>query len=134
MLNRLKAARGGTSSKKRVGRGSGSGMGKTSTRGHKGYGARSGSKVKAHFEGGQQPIYKRLPKVGFVSKVQKPFALNVDRFALVKELKEITINTLVEKGFVRKNILKVKLIGKGAQALKALIKDENITLSKKYQK
>lgn len=133
MLENLQAARGSTSSRKRVGRGSGSGMGKTASRGHNGYKSRSGSKTKAHFEGGQQPIYKRLPKVGFTSRVEKPFALNVDRFASVKDLKEITIAALIEKGFVRKTAKRVKLIGKEAKSLIPLIKDENISYCRKHQ-
>jgi large subunit ribosomal protein L15 len=79
LLQDLKAAEGSHRGTKRVGRGQGSGMGKTSTRGQKGQKSRSGYKIKRGFEGGQQPIHRRLPKVGFTSRVTKPYVINVEK-------------------------------------------------------
>lgn len=77
-LENLAPAKGSVKKIKRVGRGQGSGMGKTSTRGGKGQTARTGSKQKRGFEGGQQPLQRRLPKVGFTSRVVKPYVINVE--------------------------------------------------------
>jgi len=129
MLEKLKPSKGSTKKIKRVGRGQGSGMGKTATRGNKGYGARSGSGVKPGFEGGQQPIYKRLPKVGFKSRIQKPFAINVDKIDGFLELEEITISELVRLNFISARIKRVKLIGKNALSVASKIKDESISYS-----
>lgn len=134
MLESLKPAKGSSKKIKRVGRGQGSKMGKTATRGQNGYGSRSGSGIKPGFEGGQQPIYKRLPKVGFKSRVVKPFAISVDTFTSVKDLDQITIEILIEKGLVPKKTKKVKLIGKDANKLATKIKDENITHSRNENK
>lgn len=130
-LENLKPATGSTHSKKRVGRGQGSGMGKTATKGHKGQRARSGYKEKRGFEGGQQPLQRRLPKIGFTSKVEKPEAVNVVKYTQIKEMKEITIAALVEANIIKNNVAKVKLIGTGAKELAGNIKDENITTSGK---
>ena len=130
-LENLKPATGSTHSKKRVGRGQGSGMGKTATKGHKGQRARTGYKEKRGFEGGQQPLQRRLPKIGFTSKVEKPEAVNVVKYAQIKEMKEITIAALVEANIIKNNVAKVKLIGTGAKELAGNIKDENITTSGK---
>lgn len=131
MLDNLTPAAGSTHSKKRVGRGSGSGLGKTAGRGHKGQHARTGSKRRVGFEGGQQPIYRRLPKVGFASRFEKPFAISVDNFPKVKELAEITLESLVEAKLAPKSAKKVKIIGSGASELRAKIKDELVTTSGK---
>jgi len=131
MLDNLQPAAGSVKGKKRIGRGQGSGTGKTAGRGHKGQKARSGGKSAVGFEGGQQPIYKRLPKVGFTSKIVKPFAVSVDRFAAVKEMAEISVEALIEAGIAPKATKKVKLIGTGAKELVSKIKDENVTTSGK---
>lgn len=131
MLETLKPATGSVKKNKRVGRGQGSGMGKTASKGHKGQKARSGGKVARGFEGGQQPIHKRLPKIGFRSRVEKAFSISVDKFPGVKEMKEITIEALKEAGFVPKKATRVKLIGSSAKELAGNIKDENITFSGK---
>jgi large subunit ribosomal protein L15 len=128
-LENLSPAAGSTHSKKRVGRGQGSGMGKTATKGHKGQRARSGYKIKRGFEGGQQPLQRRLPKVGFVSRVTKPYAINVNRIKSVAELDEITMQTLRGVHKMPKTITKVKLIGTGAKDLAAKVKDENIIVT-----
>lgn len=131
MLNNLKPACGSTKNNKRKGRGQGSGMGKTASRGHGGYKSRSGSGIKPGFEGGQQPIYKRLPKIGFTSRFVKPFSISVDRFPAVKEIAEITVAALVEANLAPKDAKKVKLIGSEAKTLADKIKDENVTYTGK---
>ena len=127
VLNNLQPAAGSTKNVKRVGRGQGSGMGKTSTRGQKGQKSRSGYKRKRGFEGGQQPIYKRLPKVGFTSRVTKPYSINVDKVKQVAELEEITVETIKAVYKLSKSVVKVKLVGATAKDLASKIKDENVT-------
>jgi large subunit ribosomal protein L15 len=131
LLQDLQPAKGSTKNIKRVGRGQGSGMGKTSTRGQKGQKSRSGYKIKRGFEGGQQPIYKRLPKIGFTSRVTKPYAINVDRVTKVAELDEITMESIRTVHKIADVIKKVKLIGSGAKDLASKIKDENVTVTGK---
>jgi len=128
-LENLSPAPGATHSRKRVGRGQGSGMGKTATKGHKGQRARAGYKIKRGFEGGQQPLQRRLPKVGFVSRVCKPYAINVDRIKSIAELDEITMESIRGIHKMAKTIIKVKLIGLGAKDLAAKVKDENISVT-----
>jgi large subunit ribosomal protein L15 len=128
-LHNLKPACGSTHKTKRVGRGQGSGYGKTATRGQKGQKSRSGYSKKLGFEGGQQPLQRRLPKVGFRSRKEKPQAINVDKITAVKELEEITIENLSK--IVKIKSTKIKLIGSSAKELKDKIKDANITTSGK---
>jgi large subunit ribosomal protein L15 len=128
-LNTLKPASNSTHSKKRVGRGQGSGNGKTAGRGNKGQKARTGYKIKRGFEGGQQPLQRRLPKVGFVSKIEKPYVINVDKTKTVAELSEITIDSIKTVHKLAKTVLKVKLIGSNAKELSSKIKDDNVTFS-----
>ncbi len=130
-LHNLQPALGSTKSKKRVGRGQGSGTGKTAGRGNKGQKARSGYKAKRGFEGGQMPLYKRVPKIGFTSCVNKPYVINVQKVPSVAELSEITIQSIREIHKMPKGIKSIKLIGKGASELLSKIKDENITTSKR---
>lgn len=115
-LHNLKPAEGSTHSRRRIGRGPGSGLGGTSTRGHKGAKARSGYKKKIGFEGGQMPLQRRLPKSGFknINRVEYK-AINLDVIQALAEAKgitTITLNTYVEAGFVSKNQL-VKVLGNG---------------------
>ncbi|NLC28015.1 MAG: 50S ribosomal protein L15 [Campylobacteraceae bacterium] len=128
-LENLTPVAGSTHPKKRVGRGQGSGMGKTATKGHKGQRARAGFKIKRGFEGGQQPLQRRLPKIGFVSRVSKPYAININRIKSVAELDEITMESLRGVHRMAKNITKVKLIGVGAKDLAGKIKDDNISVT-----
>ena len=130
-LHNLQPAPGSTHSKKRIGRGQGSGTGKTAGRGQKGQKSRTGYSRKRGFEGGQQPLYKRLPKVGFVSRVEKPYVINVDRIKAVAELEEITLETIRGVHKLGKNVTRVKLIGTGAKDLAAKIKDDAVTTSRK---
>lgn len=128
-LHNLQPAPGSTHKIKRVGRGQGSGMGKTSTRGQKGQKSRTGYKQKRGFEGGQQPLQRRLPKIGFNSHVQKPYVINVDKVKKVAELDEITIENIRKVHKMKKSIKKVKLIGNSVKDIVSKIKDENISYS-----
>jgi len=127
ILQDLQPADGSTKNRKRVGRGQGSGMGKTSTRGQKGQKSRSGYKIKRGFEGGQMPLQKRAPKVGFFSRVSKPYSINVDKVVKVANLEEITMESIKSVYKLSKEITKVKLIGSTANAMASKIKDENVT-------
>jgi len=131
ILQDLKPACGSTKNSKRVGRGQGSGMGKTSTRGQKGQKSRSGYKIKRGFEGGQQPIHRRLPKVGFTSRVTKPYSINVNKVTQVAQLEEITLETIKAVYKLSASVTKVKLIGSKAKDLASKIKDDNITYTGK---
>lgn len=128
-LEKLTPAAGSTRETKRLGRGQGSGQGKTAGKGHKGQRARKGYNEKRGFEGGQQPLQRRLPKVGFSSKFEKPYVINVEKITAIKELSEITIETIASVHKISKSVLKIKLIGVSAKALAPKIKDENVTVS-----
>ena len=130
-LNNLQPAAGSTKNTKRLGRGQGSGTGKTAGKGNKGQKARSGYSMKRGFEGGQQPLYKRLPKVGFFSRVVKPYSLNVDKVTQIATLDEITLDSIKSVYKLSKSVVKVKLIGSTAKYLVAKIKDENVTTTRK---
>jgi large subunit ribosomal protein L15 len=127
ILQDLSPANGSTKNRKRVGRGQGSGMGKTSTRGNKGQKSRSGYKIKRGFEGGQMPIQKRMPKIGFFSRVAKPYSINVDKVVKVANLEEITMESIRSVYKLSKEVSKVKLIGSTAKDMVSKIKDENVT-------
>ena len=131
ILQDLQPADGSTKNRKRVGRGQGSGMGKTSTRGQKGQKSRSGYKIKRHFEGGQMPLQKRAPKIGFFSRVVKPYSINVDKVKKVANLEEITMETIKSVYKLSKEVTKVKLIGSTTNELASKIKDENVTYTGK---
>lgn len=128
-LENLQKAAGSTRNTKRIGRGQGSGWGKTATKGGKGQTARKGYNEKRGFEGGQQPLQRRLPKVGFTSKFVKPYAINVDKNPVINELEEITFESLQNIYGFSNNTKAVKLIGTGAKNLASKIKDENIKVT-----
>ncbi|MFZ0705090.1 MAG: 50S ribosomal protein L15 [Candidatus Korobacteraceae bacterium] len=112
-LSNLRAPRKANENKKRVGRGMGSGMGKTSTRGHKGQGSRSGSSMMRGFEGGQMPLHRRLPKRGFTNIFKTEYeVVNLDRLAELGQ-KEITPETLRKAGVVSRKKSLVKVLGSG---------------------
>ena len=114
------------SEKKRVGRGTGSGVGKTAGRGHKGQKSRSGGNVRPGFEGGQMPLQMRLPKFGFTSRVSRVSeSINVKH---LEGVKKITIENLKKLGLIRKSTLKVKIFGEGK--LLEQPSDENLKVSK----
>ena len=131
ILHDLQPADGSTKNRKRVGRGQGSGMGKTSTRGQKGQKSRSGYKVKRHFEGGQMPLQKRVPKIGFYSRANKPYSINVDKVKKVANLEEITMETIRSVYKLSKDVTAVKLIGSTVSEIASKIKDENVTTTGK---
>ena len=116
-LSNLRPAEGSTKTRKRIGRGTGSGLGGTSTKGHKGQKSRSGYSKKIGFEGGQMPIQRRLPKFGFKSlnRIEyKPINLDVlQRLAEAKSLTKIDVQALIEAGYISANHL-VKILGNGA--------------------
>jgi large subunit ribosomal protein L15 len=133
-LNNLTPAQGSTKSRKRIGRGTGSGHGGTSTRGHKGDKARSGSKEKRHFEGGQTPMQRRLPKRGFqnVNRVEY-VALNLGLLdSLVKKNGATTLDVqaLVSIGLAKSDD-KIKVLGKGKLTTKVDITVHAISASAK---
>lgn len=128
-LENLQKAAGSTRKIKRIGRGQGSGWGKTATKGGKGQTARKGYNEKRGFEGGQQPIQRRLPKVGFTSKFEKPYVINVDKIEAIKGLSEITAESIRSVHKISNSVKKIKLIGAGAKELAGKIKDENVTYS-----
>tara|TARA_B110000881_G_scaffold151708_1_gene134717 strand:- start:249 stop:683 length:435 start_codon:yes stop_codon:yes gene_type:complete len=112
-LNTLKPALGEKTSRKRVGRGMGSGMGKTAGRGHKGQKARSGGFTKIGFEGGQMPLQRRLPKVGFSSRISIVTSqVTLDQLDKLTE-KDINIDVLKKHNLITKNILRVKVMLSG---------------------
>jgi large subunit ribosomal protein L15 len=116
-LSNLRAPKAANSNKKRVGRGMGSGMGKTSTRGHKGQRSRSGSSMMRGFEGGQMPLHRRLPKRGFTNIFRTEYTvINLGRIAeLHQELgnAELTLEVLASKGLLKKRDGLVKVLGDG---------------------
>ena len=128
-LENLQKAAGSTRKIKRIGRGQGSGWGKTATKGGKGQTARKGYNEKRGFEGGQQPIQRRLPKVGFTSKFEKPYVINVDKIEAIKGLSDITAESIRSVHKISNSVKKIKLIGAGAKELAGKIKDENVTYS-----
>lgn len=113
-LGNLSPQPGSRKAKKRVGRGLGSGHGKTATRGHKGFKARSGSGIKLGFEGGQMPLQRRLPKRGFNNIFKKVFAIvnveDLDRFAAGTRVDR---KALIEAGLISRNDDLVKVLGNG---------------------
>jgi len=120
-LSNLKPATGSVKTGKRIGRGPGSGLGGTSTRGHKGAKSRSGYSRKRGFEGGQMPLQRRVPKFGFKNFNRVEYkAINIDtlqKLAEEKGLEVINISTFVDAGFVSEKQL-VKILGKGALTAK----------------
>jgi len=116
MLNRLKAPEGAVKKRKRVGRGEGSGHGKTAGKGHKGQKARTGGNVKAGYEGGQTPLHRRVPKRGFTSKSQVSCEIvNIERFSVFNKSDVVDARALVEKGIVKnmKGGINIKILGDG---------------------
>lgn len=113
-LHELKSVEGARHYKKRVGRGTGSGLGKTSTRGHKGQNARSGGGVRPGFEGGQTPLFKRLPKRGFTNINRVEYAVvNVKDLNCFAAGSVVDLEALKAKGLVKKEYEGVKILGNG---------------------
>ncbi|KYH35197.1 50S ribosomal protein L15 [Clostridium tepidiprofundi DSM 19306] len=113
-LHELRPAEGSRKSRKRVGRGTGSGWGKTAGRGQDGQNSRSGGGVRPGFEGGQMPLFRRIPKRGFNNIFAKEYAtINVDRLNVFENGTEVTPELLLEKKIIKKVKSGVKILGKG---------------------
>ena len=120
-LNTLKPAIGSTKNRKRIGRGPGSGHGKTSTKGHKGQKARSGGSIKAGFEGGQMPLQRRLPKRGFTPLARIEYSVvNLKQLEVFEAGSIVDASALVSKGLIKNLSNAVKILGNGdlSKALK----------------
>jgi large subunit ribosomal protein L15 len=131
-LHELKPVDGATQHGKRVGRGMSSGNGKTSGRGHKGQNARSGGGVRPGFEGGQTPLYKRLPKRGFNNPFRKEYAIvNVNRLNAYKKGTTITPETLLEDRAIRKMKDGLKVLGGGELSVALTVKAHHFSASAK---
>ena len=131
-LHELKPAEGSRSSRKRIGRGIGSGTGKTAGKGHKGQNARSGGGVRPGFEGGQNPLFRRLPKRGFTNINRKDYAIvNLDVLNRFDEGTEITPALLVESGVVSNERSGIKILGNGSLEKKLNVKAHKFSGSAK---
>lgn len=118
--------------KKRVGRGIGSGMGKTSTRGTKGQNSRSGGGVRPGFEGGQMPLFRRMPKRGFTNIWSTEYSIvNVGELDVFGSGDVVDLNSLIEKGIVRRNAENIKILGDGEINKKLSVKANKISKSAK---
>ena len=131
-LHELKPAKGTRKERNRVGRGMASGNGKTSGRGHKGQGQRSGSKTRLGFEGGQMPLFQRLPKRGFTNVHRKEFAIiNLDALNRFDEGTEVTPELLLESGVVSNQKAGIKVLAKGSIEKKLTVKANKFSASAK---
>ncbi len=131
-LHELKPSDGSRHTRKRVGRGYGSGQGKTSGKGHKGQNARSGGGVRPGFEGGQTPLFKRLPKRGFTNINRKEYAVvNLDRLNQFEEGTEVTPELLLETNVISKLRSGVKILGNGTLEKKLTVKAQKFSNSAK---
>ena len=131
-LHELKPAEGATSARKRLGRGVGSGLGKTSGKGHKGAKARSGGGKRPGFEGGQMPLTMRLPKRGFTNKWRVEYAtVNVERLNIFEDGEVVTPVELVESGILKNVQDGVKILGNGEITKKLTVKATKFTESAK---
>jgi large subunit ribosomal protein L15 len=122
-LHELSPVAGSKKDVKRIGRGHGSGWGKTSGKGHKGQNARSGGGVRPGFEGGQMPLYRRLPKRGFKNIFAKKYvSINVEQLNKFEDGDEVTAETLLAKGIISKALDGVKILGRGELTKKVNVK------------
>ncbi|MEW8987363.1 MAG: 50S ribosomal protein L15 [Bacillus sp. (in: firmicutes)] len=122
-LHELKPAEGSRKERKRLGRGIGSGQGKTAGKGHKGQNARSGGGVRLGFEGGQTPLFRRLPKRGFTNINRKEYAIvNLDVLNRFEEGTEVTPELLLETGFVSSEKAGIKILANGSVEKKLTVK------------
>ena len=131
-LHELQPAVGSTTAAKRVGRGVGSGLGKTSGKGHKGAKARSGGGKRPGFEGGQMPLYRRVPKRGFTNIFGTEYAaVNVERLEVFNDGDVVTVDELLAKKIIRKPMDGVKIMGNGELTKKLTVKAAKFTASAK---
>ncbi|WP_368489079.1 50S ribosomal protein L15 [Clostridium sp. BJN0013] len=127
-LHELKPAEGSRKSRKRVGRGTGSGLGRNAGKGEKGQKARAGGGVRIGFEGGQMPLYRRVPKRGFTNIFAKQYSeLNVERLNIFEDGTEITPELLLEKRMIRKSKDGLKILGNGELQKKLTVKAVKFT-------
>ncbi|MGE5421861.1 MAG: 50S ribosomal protein L15 [Ignavibacteriales bacterium] len=127
-LHELKSPEGATKRIKRVGRGTGSGHGKTSTRGHKGQNARAGGGVRPGFEGGQMPLQRRVPKRGFTNIFKKIYSIvNVKDLDSFENGTVVTPELLIEAGFVRNLKYDIKILGDGELTKKLTVKAHKVS-------
>ena len=131
-LHELHPAEGSTASQKRLGRGNGSGLGKTSGKGHKGAKARSGGGKRPGFEGGQMPLYRRVPKRGFNTVFGTEYAeVNVERLEVFEDGDVVNAKALLEKKIIRKELDGVKVLGGGDLTKKLTVQAAKFTGSAK---
>lgn len=131
-LHEMKYTEGARSKKYRVGRGHGSGNGKTAGKGHKGQNARSGGGVRLGFEGGQTPLARRLPKRGFTNFNRKVYAVvNVEALNKFDDGVEVTPELLIETGLVKKELDGIKVLGNGELTKKLTVKAHKFSKSAK---
>jgi large subunit ribosomal protein L15 len=129
-LHELQPAPGSKKERNRVGRGIGSGNGKTSGRGHKGQNSRSGGGVRPGFEGGQNPLYRRLPKRGFNNPFRKEFAIvNIEDLNGFEAGTEVTPELLMEQGIVKNPQSGIKILGNGEITIKLTVKANKFSQS-----
>jgi len=129
-LHNLKPTPGSTKSRKRVGRGTGSGTGKTAGSGHNGQNSRSGGKTRLGFEGGQTPLFKRLPKRGFTNHFRVEFAtVNVSELNRYEEGTVVTPEMLLQDRLIRKNLDGLKILGNGNIDVKLTVQANKFTAS-----
>lgn len=131
-LHELKPAEGSRKERNRVGRGTGSGNGKTSGKGHKGQNARSGGGVRLGFEGGQTPLFRRLPKRGFTNVNRKDYAVvNIDTLNRFEEGTEVTPELLIESGIVKSEKAGIKILANGNVEKKLTVKAHKFSAAAK---
>ena len=131
-LHELKPAEGSRKQRNRVGRGIGSGNGKTAGKGHKGQNARSGGGVRPGFEGGQNPLFRRLPKRGFTNINRKEYAIvNLDALNRFEDGAEVTAAVLLETGIVSNEKAGIKVLGHGTLSKKLTVKAHKFSASAK---
>lgn len=122
-LNEMTYTEGARKTRKRIGRGHGSGNGKTAGKGHKGQNARSGGGVRLGFEGGQTPLYRRLPKRGFTNFNRKEYAIvNIESLNVFENDTVVTPELLIECGLVKKELDGIKILGQGELEKKLTVK------------
>ena len=130
MLNQLKPVEGARHSKKRLGRGIGSGLGKTSGKGHKGQNARSGGGVRPGFEGGQMPLFRRIPKRGFKNREGKTYTeVTLSMLENLDNGTEVTAESLLEAGIIKKANDGIVVLGNGELTKKLTVKAARVTKS-----
>ena len=133
-LNTIRAQPGATQKRKRLGRGSGSGLGQTAGKGDKGQLARSGGRVRAGFEGGQMPLYRRIPKRGFTNVNRRTHAevnlVDLERMAL-GSLKEVTLESLVSGNWIKGRYDRLVILGTGSLTKPVKVKAHRVSVAAK---